>query len=264
MNQQAKKLEHGDFTGLAEDYTKYRPDYSGAVLNAILGMVNKPDSEMDVADVGAGTGIWSRMLRDKNVKSVTAVEPNDDMRTQGQAHADNGDIKWLAGSGEVTGLADESVDLVSMASAFHWVDFDKGINEFLRVLRPGGLFVALWNPRFIENSPMLVEIENYVTELKGKDIKRVSSGRSDFTDQLMGRLEAVDGFSDVVYLEAKHVINFSQERYMGAWRSVNDLRVQLGDEKFQQFLDWVQEKIASVDVIEASYQTRAWVGIKKA
>ena len=34
-----------------------------------------------------------------------------------------------------------------------------------RMLRPGGSFVALWNPRMIELNPLLVEIEQESTRL---------------------------------------------------------------------------------------------------
>jgi SAM-dependent methyltransferase len=255
-------MKHGDFTGLAEDYTHYRPDYAPAVLRAILGIVGKPVAEIDAIDVGAGTGIWTRMVAGSGVKFVTAIEPNDDMRRQGAGHADNRDVVWKKGSGEATGLATDSADLLSMASSFHWVDFDKGIAEFNRVLRAGGCFVALWNPRFIEANPLLMEIEAHLTTLKGGEIKRVSSGRSEFTDTLTERLEDCGLFSEVVYLESKHTIPFTPERYIGAWRSVNDLRVQLGPEKFSQFLLWVEQRIAGISVIEATYLTRAWVARK--
>lgn len=255
-------MKHGDFTGLAEDYTHYRPDYAPAVLRAILGILGKPVAEIDAVDVGAGTGIWTRMVAGSGVKSVTAIEPNDDMRGQGSTHADNRNIVWKRGSGEATGLASGSADLLSMASSFHWVDFDKGIAEFDRVLRAGGCFVALWNPRFIEDNPLLVEIEAHLATLKGGEIKRVSSGRSEFTETLAERLEDCGRFSEVVYLESKHTIHFTPERYMGAWRSVNDLRVQLGPEKFSQFLTWVEQRIAGISVIEATYLTRAWVARK--
>ena len=70
-----------------------------------------------------------------------------------------------------------------MASSFHWADFDKACDEFHRILRPGGVFAALWNPRLIEANPLLVEIEGEITQLK-PDIKRVSSGRSGLTERL--------------------------------------------------------------------------------
>jgi len=46
-------MKHGDFTGLAEDYSLYRPDYSQAVLRGILGITAKPVTKLDVVDVGA-------------------------------------------------------------------------------------------------------------------------------------------------------------------------------------------------------------------
>ncbi len=256
-------MRHGDFTGLAEDYSRYRPDYSAAVLRAILGIADKDAAALDVVDVGAGTGIWTRMLAAAGVRSVVAIEPNDEMRALGRAHPDNRRIVWKNGSGEATGLSDASADLLSMASSFHWVDFARGIAEFDRVLRSGGCFVALWNPRVIESNPLLVEIEERLAALKGGAITRVSSGRSEFTRTLTERLESTGRFAEVISLESKHVIPFTPERYLGAWRSVNDLRVQLGEDRFAAFLAYVEERVRGCETIEATYLTRAWVARKE-
>ena len=78
-------LKSGDFTGLAKDYSQHRPDYCPSVLNALLGLLEKPVTEVDFVDVGAGTGIWTRMVQAMDVRSVTAIEPNDDMRQNGTA-----------------------------------------------------------------------------------------------------------------------------------------------------------------------------------
>lgn len=255
-------LKAGDFTGLASDYSQHRPDYCTSVLNGLLGLLNKPVREIDFVDVGAGTGIWTRMVFGKRVKSVTAVEPNDDMRANGIADNNGASIRWLAGNAERTGLPDASCDWLSMASSFHWADFDKATREFHRVLRSGGRFTALWNPRLIEANPLLVEIEAHLDTLR-PNIKRVSSGRSGITETLTERLWASSYFEDVVYLEGRHVIAMAPERYMGAWRSVNDLRVQLGPEKFEAFLSFVEKRIQGLDVIEATYLTRAWSARRK-
>jgi len=255
-------MKHGDFTGLAEDYSRYRPDYAPAIVRAILGIVGRPPSEVDSVDVGAGTGIFTRMLAASGVRSVTAVEPNEDMRGQGAANPENGNIVWRKGAAENTGLNSRSADLISMASSFHWADFNQAIEEFDRLLRPGGCFAALWNPRLIEVNPMLIEIEEYLAELKGGEINRVSSGRSAFTEKLTERLELCGKFCAVTYMESKHTICFTRERYVGAWRSVNDLRVQLGAQKFGEFLAWVERRIADSQIIEATYLTRAWVACK--
>lgn len=255
-------LKAGDFTGLAKDYSQHRPDYCPSVLNGLLGLIGKPVAKIDFADVGAGTGIWTRMVHARGVNSVVAVEPNDDMRANGIADSAHSSIRWVAGSAENTGLADASCDWLSMASSFHWADFGRATQEFRRVLRPGGRFTALWNPRLIEVNPLLLEVEAHLDTLR-PNIKRVSSGRSGITETLTEQLWASPCFEDVVYIEGRHVIEMTPERYMGAWRSVNDLRVQLGPEKFDSFLKFVELRIRGLKVIEATYWTRAWSARRK-
>ena len=258
----AQALKAGDFTGLAKDYSQHRPDYCPSVLKALLGLLEKPVAEVDFVDVGAGTGIWTRMVEAARVRSVTAVEPNDDMLQNGKADSRHNHIRWLAGSAEATSLADASADWLSMASSFHWANFDTATEEFHRVLRAGGRFTALWNPRLIEVNPLLVEIEAHLDTLR-PNIKRVSSGRSGITETLTEQLLASPYFEDVVYLEGRHVIMMTPERYLGAWRSVNDLRVQLGPEKFDAFLAFVEQRTAGMQGIDATYLTRAWSARRK-
>ena len=197
------------------------------------------------------------MLAARGLHSVVAVEPNDDMRAQGIETSRGTNIAWRKGSAEATGLPDGSADLVSMASSLHWADFDKGCDEFHRILRPDGAFAALWNPRLIEASPLLFEIEAQITRLK-PDIQRVSSGRSGITERLTDLLSAKPQFTDVLYFEGRHTVRQTPEQYLGAWRSVNDLQVQLGPDLFTQFLDFIEERIAGLAAIETIYVTRAW------
>ena len=247
-----------DFTGLAKDYSAYRPAYAESVLDGLLGLIKKPVQCIDFVDVGAGTGIWTRMVVRRGVISAVAVEPNVDMQTHGKRDCGTLPIKWIQGSAEVTGLPDHCCDLLSMASSFHWANFDDSIREFHRVLRTGGRFVALWNPRLIEASPLLMEIEGELTRLKGGQIKRVSSGRSGITETLTQRLWDSVYFDDVVYLEGRQTVRLSPEHYLGVWRSVNDLQVQLGSVQFAQFLKYVERKTKDLPFIEATYLTRAW------
>lgn len=257
-----QKIKAGDFTGLAKDYSLHRPDYSQSVLKGLLGLLSKRPAEVDFVDVGAGTGIWTRMVISAGVKTATAVEPNEDMRKSGMADLNYNSIRWLQGSAEKTGLPDASADLATMASSFHWADFDSATREFHRILRPQGRFAALWNPRLIETNPLLVEIEAHLNSLR-PGIKRVSSGRSGITETLTERLSESPYFEDVIYLEGRHVIPMSSNRYLGAWRSVNDLRVQLGPKKFNEFLEFVETKISNLKTINATYLTRVWTALRK-
>lgn len=261
MTTNAQALQPGDFSGLAQAYSRYRPGYAPTVTSCVVALVGKAASEIEAVDVGAGTGIWSRQLA-RHVKNVVAVEPNDDMRGHGQSNSSGTNVSFRAGSGENTGLKSRSADLLTMASSFHWVDFDKGLAEFHRVLRPGGWFVALWNPRVVDANPLFAEIERQITVLK-PDLKRVSSGNSALTATLTERLRQQRAFHEVVYLEGFHVERQSRERYIGLWNSVNDVRVQLGPEKWSAFMDFVARRTQGHDGFDVTYRTRAWAAQRR-
>jgi ubiquinone/menaquinone biosynthesis C-methylase UbiE len=250
-------VKHGDFSGLAGDYARFRPGYAPQVATAILSYGGRDSASLDAADVGAGTGIWTRMLAARGLRSVVAVEPNDDMRAQGVETSRGTQIIWRRGSAEATGLPDRSADLVTMASSLHWADFDQACGEFHRILRPGGVFAALWNPRLIEANPLLVEIETELARLK-PDMRRVSSGRSGIAERLTDMLAAKPQFAEVLYLEGRHSLHQTPAQYLGAWRSVNDVQAQLGPELFRKFLDFTEKRIAGLTAIETTYVTRAW------
>lgn len=257
MTTTTRQMTHGDFTDLAENYSRYREGYAPSVRSALLGLLGRPAAELDAVDVGAGTGIWTRMVADAGFRSVTAVEPNDKMRQAGILDSADYAISWRQGTGEKTGLPGRSADLVSMASSFHWVDFEVGTREFCRVLRPGGWFMALWNPRLLEANPLLMEIEAVLNGLMNKTMKRVSSAQPKMISNLAGQLDAHPGFNDVVVLEGRHVVCQDVPRYIGIWESVNDVRVQLGEEKFKEFIDYVRARLADVREVTVTYLTRA-------
>jgi ubiquinone/menaquinone biosynthesis C-methylase UbiE len=250
-------MKHGDFTELADNYAKYRPGYAPDVLETILAVTGRQPECLRGADIGAGTGIWTRMLARRGL-TMSAVEPNDAMRAEGTKQ--NGDlaIDWHAGTAEHTTLPSGQFDLVSMASSFHWADFDTAVAEFRRLLKPGGLFLALWNTRYYESNPLLVRIEKKLYELV-PDMKRVSSGRSTFCADLFDRLSTCGSFHHVLYLEGRHVEKQSIDHYIGLWKSVNDVQVQAGQERFDAFLRYILQETSGLDHIDAEYKTMAWL-----
>lgn len=246
----------GDFTELAISYDQYRPGYSNEVIAAVLKIVNKPVSDIDFVDVGAGTGIWTRQVAQYLRRLIVAVEPNEAMRTEGESHKTTVGIEWKEGSAEETGLVTHSANLLSMASSFHWTNFDLATAEFHRVLKPGGWFVAVWNPRVV-NHPLFKRFEAKISELT-PSLKRVSSGKSDFVENLALRLDALENFSNLKYLEGRHTETFDRERYIGVWQSVSDIRSQMGEQKFSHFLEFVVDNFPKNQTYECEYLTRAW------
>jgi ubiquinone/menaquinone biosynthesis C-methylase UbiE len=249
-------MKLGDFSNLAKAYSQSRPGYSENVLSGILGYLNIPLYELEIVDVGAGTGIWSRVLNHRTKQEVLSVEPNIEMLNQGILDSKDLKIKWLQGSAESIPVESNSKNWITMASSFHWADFDSAISEFGRVLKPGGFFTALWNPRYYEANPKLLEIENWLNA--NITAPRVSSGRSGITNILTNKLESVKQIEDVIYIEGKHHQIITREMYLTAWRSTNDVQVKLGPKKFEEFLSYIKDVFDSSEQIKTTYLTRSW------
>ena len=142
------------FSDRVDDYVRYRPDYPAALLHW-LQHEQGVDASWPVADVGAGTGISSRMFLDAGYR-VTAVEPNAPMRAAAEQWLGGyAGFRAVDGRADATGLADASVGLVTVAQAFHWFDPDAARREFARILRPGGLAALWWNTRRLTGTPFL-------------------------------------------------------------------------------------------------------------
>lgn len=134
------------FSKRAQAYAESRPDYPPAVYDALLEGFDR--SAIVVADVGAGTGIGSRGLAARGVR-VIALDPNAEMRNAAKPHPL---VEFREGTGESTGLAEASVDIVAAFQAFHWFDAPRALVEFHRVLKPGGRAALVWNLRDHEDA----------------------------------------------------------------------------------------------------------------
>ncbi|MFB9327146.1 methyltransferase domain-containing protein [Paenibacillus aurantiacus] len=148
------------FSNRVQDYVKFRPSYPSALIDDWIRLADVQAGDR-VADVGAGTGIFTRLLLDRGLE-VLAVEPNDEMRIaaeQAVSPAQLAQFRSVAASAEETSLADGEVDAVVSAQAFHWFDPAATKVEFGRILKPGGTVALVWNKRDVTGNPFAVEYE---------------------------------------------------------------------------------------------------------
>jgi SAM-dependent methyltransferase len=139
--------KHASSFGPAADlYDRTRPRYPREALRWALG-----DDSRAIVDLGAGTGILTRLLTDLGHR-VIAVEPDDEMRRH---------IGGDARSGSATSIPveDAGQDAVTAGQAYHWFAGESAHTEIARVLRPGGLFVPIWNVRD-ESVPWVAELSD--------------------------------------------------------------------------------------------------------
>jgi SAM-dependent methyltransferase len=147
------------FSALVEDYDRYRPGYPKALFDFLTAHAGL-DTVAEVADIGAGTGIFTRSLL-KLGCTVFAVEPNAPMRQIAEANlVAYPRFHSSPGNAESTSLPNASVDWVFAAQAFHWFDRPKAQREFARILRPRGSVALVFNERLTDASPFLRAYED--------------------------------------------------------------------------------------------------------
>src|SRR5262245_27642813 len=97
-----------------EHYERGRPSYPVDAVR-VVGL----RASAAVLELGAGTGKLTRVLLDEFAK-VVAIEPDPSMRSWFAARCPRAEL--LSGVAEALPVADESIDAVFVAEAFHWFD----------------------------------------------------------------------------------------------------------------------------------------------
>lgn len=185
-----RRRQARSFGTAADRYDRFRPGYAVAAVAWALG-----ERPLRVADLGAGTGILSRLVR-RLGHEVIAIEPDGQMR--GRLAQVSPGITVLAGTAEAIPLADRSVDAVVAGQAYHWFDPARAHPEIARVLRrPGGVFAAFWNDADL-STPWTVR---FVEIIDGPEAARRPRPGSDFGDH----------FGPVEQAEFRHEMSVSPE-----------------------------------------------------
>ncbi|MFS0897659.1 class I SAM-dependent methyltransferase [Mycolicibacterium litorale] len=127
------------FGAQAAAYERGRPSYPPEAIDWLL-----PSGAHTVLDLGAGTGKLTTRLVERGL-DVIAVDPIPEMLEVLTGALP--ETPALLGTAEEIPLADDSVDAVLVAQAWHWFDPERAVKEVTRVLRPGGRLGLVWNTR---------------------------------------------------------------------------------------------------------------------
>ncbi len=134
------------FSNRVENYVKYRPPYPEEVVPFLENTIGLKRDQR-IVDIGSGTGIFSGLFLKKGY-SVTGIEPNEDMRKAAESKlAIFPEFESRNRQAEQTGLRSGTVDLITVAQAFHWMEPEQTKKEFFRILKPGGHILLAWNVR---------------------------------------------------------------------------------------------------------------------
>lgn len=135
------------FSGHADLYARYRPDYPPALYEYLATLTPRRDYALDCA---TGSGQAAVGLA-KHFECVIGTDGSVAQLQNAQPHER---VRYVANMAEQPAFRDRSIDLVAAAQAAHWFDHDRFYREVRRVLRPQGA-LAIWTYGLASVTPQI-------------------------------------------------------------------------------------------------------------
>jgi SAM-dependent methyltransferase len=204
MDQDRPRDPASSFGAAADLYDSVRPTYPAEAVAWSFEPLGP--GHWRVADIGAGTGIMTRVLV-RLGHHVIAVEPDELMRAR--LMATTPEVEAVPGSAENLPFAESAMDAAIAAQAYHWFDPPRARPELARVIRPGGVFAAIWNERD-DSTPWVSEYSRIVEGDRGPN---------DVPDDVRDRPDFGELFAPVEYRVFHHQQAHSPDSLVALLRS---------------------------------------------
>jgi SAM-dependent methyltransferase len=123
------------FSGHADRYAAFRPTYPAALTQFLADCCEERRTAWDCATGNGQTALaltayFARVIAtDASAAQIDAAKPHPE-------------IEYRVARAESSGLAQHSIDLITVSQALHWFDIDRFFDEAMRVLVPGGVLAA--------------------------------------------------------------------------------------------------------------------------
>ena len=227
---------HFDHKTAAERYALGRPYYHPLVVCKIKTFLNF-DHVQNVLDVACGTGqstvAWKEISR--NIvgtdisKEMINLAPHDDS------------IRYIVSPAEDIPLEDESFDMVTVSSAFHWLDRSRFLSEARRLLRDRGNLV-IYNNSFSGKMVENAEFETWIFDVYLKKVPSPPKDTQPFGKEDAGKegfnLLGKERYTNEVTWRRDDLVNYmlTQTNVIAA--------VEGGDDSLQDVESWLRHEIA--------------------
>jgi SAM-dependent methyltransferase len=243
------------FSNRVADYVRYRPGYPAALLD-LLRSECALRTEHVVADIGSGTGLLSKLFLESGNR-VFGVEPNAEMREAGEGYLRTVEnFTSVNASAEASTLGDASVDFVTAGQAFHWFEPKAARREFVRILKPGGWVVVVWNDRRMEETQFGRDYEDLLVRF-GTDYTRVKDAYPEIS-----HIQSFFGESSFVKRDLPNEQLFDWDGLRGRLRSSSYVPTE-GHPNFAPMmaqLEKIYRANAENGVVHMEYFTRIYFG----
>jgi SAM-dependent methyltransferase len=149
------------FSPVASAYASRRPRYPETLFAYLSSLCSRHELAWDCA---AGSGQATLPLT-ASFRRVIATDASPAMLAQAPPHPA---IEYRVAPAEASGLDPESVDLVTVAQALHWLDPELFYAEARRVLVPGGVLAAwTYSNQFLDDAPLDRILAHYYHDVVG-------------------------------------------------------------------------------------------------
>lgn len=123
------------FADKSGQYAQFRPTYPKTLFEYLAQLTSHQDCAWDV---GTGNGQAALDLS----PYFQEIIATDLKQAQLNVAQKKENIRYIACPAEKTPISDHCVDLVTVAQALHWFNFDAFYLEVQRVIKPGGILAA--------------------------------------------------------------------------------------------------------------------------
>lgn len=239
-----------NFSADAGQYAAYRPLTPKPVIEAIVNLV--PDRHV-AWDCGTGNGQIANMLAD----IFEHVIATDISAKQIENAPTRLNIEYRVERAEQTTIADQSVDLLTIAQAIHWFDFDHFYKEVNRVLKPGGI-IAAWTYNLVQNTP---EIEAVVRTLFADIVWQYWDKERKWVDEAYQTLPFP--FTEIIMppMYIQYEWTFEQlVGYLGTWSAVKHYIEKNGHDPLKLILPDLKKAWGNADKIRQTWPLHLRVG----
>ncbi len=144
------------FSRQSEDYTRFRPHYPRELFAHLATL---PAQRQLAWDCGTGNGQAAVDLAN-DFERVIATDPSSNQLEHAAQHPR---VEYRISPAEKVPIESHSVDLVTVAQALHWFDFERFYAEVRRVARAGSA-IAAWCYGLGSISPEVDRVVHYLYE----------------------------------------------------------------------------------------------------
>ncbi|NOS83530.1 MAG: methyltransferase domain-containing protein [Ignavibacteria bacterium] len=124
------------FSSQAKEYSKYRPEYPKELFLYLSSIVKEHNTAWDCATGNGQAAIGLEPYFDK----IIATDASSSQIKHARLHPK---IEYRTVTAENSGLASDSIDLLTVATAIHWFNSEIFFPEVNRIVKNGGV-IAVW------------------------------------------------------------------------------------------------------------------------